>query len=122
MATLRRSPVPLLASMRVTWTTRDGARTHRVRLGLADYTLADLTGFREFEILFQFCFAHGGGPWVPAAWMWAWFRNLDARLQEEKDALPFRYGADGDFGGGETVMIAGERWSLHVGSGQCSLT
>lgn len=107
--------------MRVTWTTRDG-RTHRVRLGLADYTLADLAGFREFQMLFQFCFAHWGGSWVPMTWIWKWFLTLHHRMQEEKDVLPFRYGADGDFGGGENVSIRGEWWTLEVGSGQCSLT
>jgi hypothetical protein len=107
--------------MRVIWTTRD-ARTHRVRLGLADYMLGDLEAFREFTLLFQFCFAQGGGPWVPAAWMWSWFLNLDARLQAEREVLPFRYGADGDFGGGQSVVIDGQTWSLQVGSGECSLT
>lgn len=107
--------------MRVTWTTRD-ARTHRVRLGMADYMLPDLDGFREFSMLFQICFAQGGGPWIPAGWMRSWFLNFDARLQAQKDLLSFRYGADGDFGGSESVVIGGECGALQVGPGVCSLT
>jgi len=84
--------------------------------------LPDLQGFREFGMLFQFCFAQGGGPWIPASWMWTWFLNLDAHLEAEREVLPFRYGADGDFGGGESVVIGGECASLQVGSGECSLT
>jgi hypothetical protein len=105
----------------VTLIARSGP-THRIRLGLADYALTDLQGFKDYAILFQILFAQGGGPWVPKTWMHGWLYRLDFLLEMERDVLPYRYGADGDFGGVQTVSIQGEQWSLTVGSGECSLT
>lgn len=107
--------------MQLTFATRDG-RTHHIRLALADYCLADLMGFRDFSVLFPLCFAGEGGPWLPVTWVHAWFQQLDSRLEAERKLLPYRYGAGGDFGGGETVRIGGEVWSLTVGPGECSLS
>ena len=107
--------------MHITFTTRD-SRTHRIRLGLADYCLDDLMGFRDFTLLFQCCFSAEGGPWLAASWMHRWFQRLDWQLEMERDLLPYRYGAHGDFGGGETVTIDGEGWSLDTGPGECALS
>ena len=79
-------------------------------------------GFHQFTLLFQCCFAAGGGPWMPAAWMRRWLELLAWELETQRSVLPYCYGADGDFGGAATVEIGGERWSLTLGAGQCSLS
>jgi hypothetical protein len=107
--------------MRITWTTRD-SRSHAIRLSAADYGLCDLMGFHQFTLLFQCCFAAGGGPWMIASWMHRWFAILASELETQRSVLPYHYGADGDFGGGGTLVIRGEQWSLNVGPGECSLS
>jgi hypothetical protein len=79
-------------------------------------------GFRQFTLLFQCIFAAGGGPWMAAGWMRRWLESLAWELEMQKPVLPYRYGADGDFGGGETLVIDGETWVLSLGAGECSLS
>lgn len=107
--------------MRITWTTRD-SRMHHIQLNGVDYGLCDLMGFHRFILLFQCCFAAGGGPWMAASWMRRWFEVLAWELEMQKPVLPYRYGADGDFGGGQTVKIGGENWIMNLGAGECSLS
>jgi hypothetical protein len=108
--------------MHLTFITRE-SHTHRIRLELADYSLSDLMGFKEFILLFQCCFAAEGGPWMDASWLRRWFMSLHWQLEVERELIPYRYGVGGDFGGGgESVTIGGERWVLWVGHGECSLS
>ena len=107
--------------MHLTFITRE-SHTHRIRLGLADCLLADLMGFRDLVLLFQCCFAAAGGPWLAASWLRGWFMKLHWQLEVERELLPYRYGVEGDFGGGETVTIDGEMWVLSTGHGECSLS
>ena len=107
--------------MRITWSSRD-SRNHAIQLNGADYGLCDLMGFQQFALLFQCCFADGGGPWMPSGWMRRWFEILAWELEMQRHVLPYRYGANGDFGGGETVSINGAVWSLDLGAGECSLS
>lgn len=107
--------------MIVTFVTRN-ATSHRIRLGMADYQLFHLQGFRELSLLPMFLFGRECRQWVRAEWFHSWMHRFDFTLRTEQEVLPYRYGANGDFGGGQTVMIDGEQWVLHVGAGECSLS
>jgi hypothetical protein len=43
-------------------------------------------------------------------------------MEMQRHVLPYKYGADDDFDGAETVVIDGQRWVLAVGAGECSLS
>jgi len=93
-----------------------------LRLNSADFLLPDLTNFKDFRVLMQMCFMDGGSPWLPASWWSIEFSYLNTQLGVEADVLPYHYGLDGDFGGGESVRIDGETWHVDVGPGRCELS
>lgn len=87
-----------------------------------DYVIWDLFNFKEFRFFIQMLFMDDKCPWMPAIWWLAELRHFKYRLEAESEVLPFCYGLDGDFAGGETVQINGEWWCIEVGPGRCELS
>lgn len=110
-----------VVSLKILWESRHGAE-RQITLTSAECGLADLVGFEHLLPLAEAMFAHGGGPWLPVSTIKNWLKMLQVELEAQVDVLSFRYGADGDYAGGESVRIRGETWALSVGWGECSLS